>query len=388
MKKIWNSFKQKFDSLKDLAAISYSDILGAAIPAIFWLYLSSIMEVEQYGQLHYWISIASIGFMISLIGTSNVITVYTAKNIRIQPALYFISFLTGGIATVSLIIIFYKFDIGLLLLAFIINELATSYLLGKKLFVNYSKYIIIQKSFFVLLGVAFFYQFGIDGIIYGFVLSYSHFLFVIFKVFRESKIDLSLVKKHRSFIIDNYLMTATHGFRLHLDKLIIPPLLGFTILGNYTLALQIFAVLTIFENIMFKYTLTYDARGIANWKLKKFAILLSIGIALLGIFILPYIIPTFFPKYTETVDSIRIISIAVVTTTIAKIYVSKFLGLEKSRIILYGRILSVIGMVISLLILGPMFGIVGISIAFVISSAVYTSTLVYYNKKTEKSTNN
>ena len=201
---------------------------------------------------------------------------------------------------------------------------------------------------------------------------------------RESKVDISKLKNHRGFIVDNYIMSLANSFRQHLDKIIIAPLLGFSLLGNYSLALQIFGIMTVFESIMFKYTLTHDASGNRNFRLKKYTLLLSIGISIIGIIILPMIIPSIFPQYDKVVDSIRIISIAVVTTTLVKIFISKFLGMEKSRYVLYGRIISLITMISSILILGPIYDIVGVSIGFVLSSALYALTLYIFDRKISK----
>ncbi len=384
MRDFWGFFNQKFSSIKDLGAIGYADIIGLAITSLFWLYLSNLMDVDEYGKLHYFISIASIAYLISLIGSPYVITVYTAKKIKIQSTLFLISILIGAVAAACVFIFTNKLEISILIIAYIINELAINYLLGKKLFVNYSKYIVIQKTLLVTLGFGFFYFFGLDGIIYGFALSYFHLMIIIIKIYRESKVDITKLKDHRGFIVDNYIMSLANSFRQHLDKIIIAPLLGFSLLGNYSLALQIFGIMTVFESIMFKYTLTHDASGNRNFRLKKYALLLSIGISIIGIIILPIIIPTIFPQYDKVVDSIRIISIAVVSTTLVKIFISKFLGMEKSRYVLYGRIISLITMITGILILGPMYDIIGVSISFVLSSALYALTLYIFDRKISK----
>ena len=46
----------------------------------------------------------------------------------------------GIISSIALVIIFYRIDVGLLLIAYIINTLAMGELLGRKLYKNYLKY--------------------------------------------------------------------------------------------------------------------------------------------------------------------------------------------------------------------------------------------------------
>ena len=57
---------------------------GSGITAIFWFIIAALLIPSEYGQIQYFISIAGIAYTISLIGTQEVITVYTAKKIDLQ----------------------------------------------------------------------------------------------------------------------------------------------------------------------------------------------------------------------------------------------------------------------------------------------------------------
>ena len=59
-------------------------------------------------------------------------------------------------------------------------------------------------------------------------------------------------------------MNISNGFGGQIDKVILAPLLGFVLLGNYSLALQIFSILIMFSTIIFKFILPQDASGISN----------------------------------------------------------------------------------------------------------------------------
>ena len=74
----------------DLTSISIATIVSNAIGAIFWLYMASVLGAEKYGELGYLIAFALIASTISLLGASNTIIVYTAKNVKIQSAIYLI----------------------------------------------------------------------------------------------------------------------------------------------------------------------------------------------------------------------------------------------------------------------------------------------------------
>ena len=366
---------RKTDSIKSISQIGISDIIGSGITAFFWFYLATLLDVEAYGELHYFIAIAGFAYIISMVGTRDVVTVYVSKKIKITPILFLLSLSAGTVTAVVILGFFYRIDVAFLALAFIINDLAMGYILGKKLFNSYAKYIITQKTLTLALGLGFFYIFGVEGIIFALALSYIHFTIFIFRGFREEKINSPLLASRSRFIITNYSLNLFGGFRNHLDKIIIALILGLTLLGNYALALQIWAILILFSNIIFRYILTHDASGNPNKRLKLFTFFSSIAIAIFGITILPLIIPEFFPKYTGTVNAIQIMSICVIPATVGQIYTSKLLGAEKSRTLIFARTISASSFLIAMLLLGLTYGITGVAAAFVLSSTLQAAYL-------------
>ena len=366
---------KKTNSLKSLSAIGFSDIIGTGIAAFFWFYLATLLDVETYGELHYFIAIAGFAYIISMIGTRDVITVYVSKKINVTSVLFLLSLGGGAVAAIVIFGIFHRIDAAFLVLAFIINDLAIGYILGQKLFNSYAKYILTQKTLTLVLGLSFYYIFGVEGIIFALALSYIHFVVFIFRGSRESKIDFSLLPPRSRFIITNYSLNLFGSFRNHLDKIIIAPILGLTLLGNYALALQFWAVLIILTNIIFKYILTHDASGNKNKKLKLFTFFSSIIIAIFGITILPLIIPEFFPRYTGTVVAIQIMSISVIPATVGQIYTSKLLGLEKSKTLIISRTISASSFLVTILFLGLTYGIIGVAVAFVLSTTLQAAYL-------------
>ena len=67
-------------SLKDISLIGIGDITANGVSAIFWFYLATLILPSEYGQIHYFISIAAIASTFSLIGQQHTITVYISKN--------------------------------------------------------------------------------------------------------------------------------------------------------------------------------------------------------------------------------------------------------------------------------------------------------------------
>jgi len=320
MNNLWIRFLNLFGKHKGLASIGFGDIVGKGITAVFWFYLASLLETEEFGEINYFIGIAGVGYIIVLFATQHTITVFSAKNIKLESTLFLISIITGTIASIVIFGIFYKIDVSILLFGFIMNDMAIGYLLGKKFYNKYTKYLLTQKILTFALGISFFFLIGVEGILLGLALSYLHFVIIIWKVFHEIKIDFSGLKSKTEFVVNNYVYSIAGGFRGNLDRLIIAPLLGFSLLGNYAIALQFVAVLMIFSSIAFKYFLSQDASGIKNKNLKKWVIVSSIAISILGLVVLPHVISLLFPKYVEAIDAIQIMSLSVFPLTLAVIY--------------------------------------------------------------------
>jgi O-antigen/teichoic acid export membrane protein len=375
MSNYWNLIKEKLLKEKGVLSIGFSDIVGAGISAGFWFYVASVVTPENYGEIHYFLGIAGLVQIVSMIGNSHSLTVYSAKNENIQSTLFLLSIIPTIISCLIIGLLFNRIDTGILALGYVIFESVNAVTLGKKFYSKYAKLIIIQKILTVILGIGFLYGFGYEGIIFALGLTFVPHMIIFIKEFKNNKVQFNLLKSKKNFIINNYIVKLSGGLGGQIDKIILAPLLGFTLLGNYSLSLQIFSILVIFSSISFKYLLPQDSSGISNKNLKKILILISIGISILGITVLPKIIPIFFPKFIQAVDAISIMSIAIVPETITMLYMSKILGKEKSKIILISKLISLSILIIGFILIGPIMGIIGLSIIMVLASISQTSIL-------------
>ena len=204
------------------------------------------------------------------------------------------------------------------------------------------------------------------------VLSYIPYIWIIVKEFKNTRIDFSLLKPRKGFIINNYGINVTGAVGGQIDKLLIAPILGFELLGNYSLAMQFLVILLLFPTIIFKYLLPQDASGKNTENLKRNSVFVSIGLAVFGIVVLPLIIPVLFPKFIDTIIAIQIVSVVVIPATIQVFYESKLLALEKGKFPIISKSIGIIALVSGFLILGPMYGMIGLAVAFVISATLQT----------------
>jgi O-antigen/teichoic acid export membrane protein len=363
------------EKIFEISSIGITDFLSTGIAAIFWLYIASSIGPENYGELIFLISIASVISGIALFGSNNTILVLASKKIDIQSTIYLITIITNAIGAIIAFILFLDVGVSLIVIAYAIFPLVTHDLLARKLYPSYSKYIITQKILLVTCGIGLYYVIGESGILIGIGISHIHFVYHIVKTFKNSKINFGIIKEKGRFIFNNFLLSISGTFSGSFDKLIIAPLLGFSVLGNYSLGLQFFAILDLLPSICIKYLITQDVAKIPNKLLKKIIVLASVGIAILGSTVGPIVMSHLFPKFIEAEQVIQIICWAVIPSTIQATYhFPKFFANEKNGIVVVITLITIGIQITSILVLGSIYGTIGVAIAFLLSNICSTIT--------------
>ena len=370
--------------IKNIGFMGFANIFGAIISGLFWLYIASLMGVENYGQIGFLMGVAGIGKAIAIWGSDKALTVLTAKNINIQSTIYIISFVTTAITAIALYFMLDSIGLSVFLVGAIIFNLVIAETLGRKQYSLYSKYILLQKVLFIILGILFYYLIGPEGVLVGFGFSCLPFSYRIYQSLKNNKFNFKILKKKFGFITNNYINDLVDQFAVQIDKIIIGPIFGFMLLGNYYFAMQIFNMLSMVPEIVAKYTLPEDSSGVSTKKIKILTIIISVLLALTGIFVVPIVIAVYLPDYSKSLEIIPIISLAIIPTTITSMYTSKFFGNEQSKIVLISSIILIIILVPGIIILGETMGIMGLAVIFVISEIIKSIFLVIADIYLEK----
>lgn len=377
--------KNIFSKFRGLTTISIGTIVSNGISGIFWLYLARLVGTGDYGEISYFIAIAGLGTMISLLGGGNTITVYTAKKIQIQPPLYLIVIISSTISSIVLFFITSNIYVSINVIGFCLFSLVGFELLGAKRYKKWTILQISQKAIMVIASIILYYELGVNGVIFGIGISYFPMTVIhIVNVFRVKEIDFSLIRSKVKFMTNSYAMELSRSLGSSVDKIIIVPLLGFAMLGNYQLSLQILTILWILPSIIYQYILPLDSTGIPNKKLKIISILISVILALITIILAPVLIPILFPEFIEAIQLIQIVSISIIPNTINTIYISKFLGQEKSKIVLIGSIIFVSVQISTIIILGKIIGINGVAMSLLIAGITEMAYMIYCNNVEDK----
>ena len=213
----------------------------------------------------------------------------------------------------------------------------------------------------------------------GYGLSFMLFFKRMFISLKTKNYNFKFLKEKSGFIANNYSLDLASSIKGEIDKLMIVPMFGFGLLGNYYLGLQVVSVLSIIPGVVFTYMLPQDASGKSTSKLRILTILGSVILAVLGIFLAPVLIAILFPEYEESLVLVPILSISIIPATISSMYTSKFLGKEKSSFVLIGYIISIISLVLGILILVEIFQTVGLAIAYVLAISIQAIFLLIIN---------
>jgi len=368
---------------KDVGNISLSNIATSGLGSFFWFYLANLMSAESYGEIQFYISIAGFAYGLSMLGQSNTIVVYEAKKVEIRKALFTVSILGGIFTSIVLFIIYQRIDVGLLTIGMIIVELVTSYFLGKQQFLKYSFLMILQKILMIIFGIWFYNIMGIEGVIIGIGVSYMIFTPIIYSSLKNNQTNFHLIRQNFGFIMNNYIILVVGTIKGNLDKILIMPVVGFGVLGNYGIAFQIYHMLMIFSNVALKYSLPQNSSGNSIRKFNVLTIIISIFLSLVGIFIIPKVIPIYFPNFMGSIEVVPFLSLAVIPNSLSLIFSSKYLGSEKSRFVLIANLSSTLIYLICLAILVSDYQLIGIGISYLIMSIINAIILIlfYYNNK-------
>ena len=330
--------------------------------------------------MSYLIAIANIVSVVAFLGAGQTIIVYTAKGFNLQPAIYTLTLIAGIISAAIVFLLQGSIEVSLYVIGYIIFGLVTHEVLGAKMYTRYAKFMISQRILLVTLALLFYYYFGINGVVLGYAISFLPYSIFLYRGFKSAKIDFSLLKHKIGFMMNNYGRDLSKMLSRSLDKLIILPILGATVLGNYQLAFQVLVILTIIPTTVYQYVLPRQASGQQNKKITGLTIIASVILAIIVFLAAPILLPIIFPKYEESLNIIQIMSFAIIPISITLMYTSKFLAMEKSRHIIISAIIFLAVQIAGIMILGNMYGVIGLAVATLLAAITEASYMGIVNR--------
>jgi len=361
------------NSTKNFSYVLINRILTTGINGLFWLIMAYFLIPNSYGELTYYVALAGIFSLVSKFGFGHSVIVFQAeKNSNFSTRINFL--VTVTTAGAALVLVPINQFAALACIGFSFFSMNQSNLLGLKKYKNFMFNGLAKSILLLTIPFSLYFVLGLPGILLGmfigdFLCSYSFFRNLrlpkqIFKGFKEN---------HR-VLIHNFAVELAMNLPKVADKLLIVPLFGFLLTGIYQFNLQILFALEILPVALHSYLLPEETSGKSPRKIIYLVVLGSILITLASVFLAPMFVDQFFPKYTAGIFSLQILLVSLIPLTFSYIFSAKLQAM-KSTLVGFSLIIRLGSLLTLVALLGSLYGIVGLSLAVLISIILYAAFL-------------
>jgi O-antigen/teichoic acid export membrane protein len=368
-----------------LIYITAGNLLGAIIGAGFWLLLASLQNAEEYGKINYEISLGSLIASVALLGFNTTINLYsgrslTSLNVQANQTVL----ITTGISSIAVLLLLSNWLLALFILTMNFWVMSTHGLLGRKSYVHYSISTIGARASQFVMSIFLYYMFGVHGIIIGFIISFIVFSYPYFFTIRKFSLNFNIVKAKVKSSLHVYSFNLSNALLLYLDKLIIGPLFGYAILGQYQLAFQFLMFFGVIPISFYQYLIPEESSGRKNTRLRTVGLFISVALTIVMFMVSPWIMKTFFPSYIGSSVPTQILSLGTVPMMVVWIVNSKLITTGKTKLVLSGAIIYQVIQAVLIIFLGNYIGINGLALAVVLALSFQASYLCVSSKYFEK----
>lgn len=368
--------------------LTVGNIISAIASFLLAMAFARLLPKETYGEYRYILSIMAMVGIFALPGMGDALLQAVAKKFEgcLKKAIKekFKWAILGSLTCLTIAGYFFfksnfdlviSFTIAALFFPFMQStEIYVSYLGGRKLFGIQVKYTVLTQIIAaVAIIITLFFSKSLVVLILIYFLSHtllrSLFLLCSLKRFpANKKEDEKFISfgKHLSFL------RIVHTIAAQIDKMLL-----FHFLGAVQVAIYSFAALPVSEANVFLKNIRLlalpklavrDKKEIKKTLLKKVgrATLLIVPLVLLYIIIAPYIYKIFFPQYTESIFFSQLLFLTILAFPASIVALSFQAKMAKKELYQFS-IISPLVLIILLIILTPLYGILGVILAKLIS---------------------
>jgi len=381
MKDFFKIFKIFSGENKGFSFISVGHLVGNFVGGAFWLVLAFFAEVQEYGEISYFLAIGA--FFISMVilgGTHFLITFIAKQKKNVQKEISSIVLISSVSVSIIIFIFFNSIPLSLLIIGGSFYAISLSELIGLGRFKEYAILFISQKVLNLILSMVLFFIIGIDGIIYGFAISYIILSYRGVYSLKNFTFSFSLIRKKKRFMLGGWGLNLSESVGFSIDKFFIGPIFGFATLGTYHLGIQFLLLLSVIPTVMYSYLLREEARGINRKYIKIYGVALTLFISLIVMVLSPHFIPIVFPKFIESIPLIQIAVWGAPLMTLISIFNTEFLGNEKIKPVLVSAGIFVLILYPSIFFIGTILGPIGLVIGLIIALGCHALSLYVFKK--------
>lgn len=364
-------FKQK-----EFFYVSAANFVMVGIGALFWFVLARLFSVSSYGEVGQLLFAGQLAGTVATIGLDITIMSYFPKE-RDEHLLEQACLTTGilGVAAALSLVLFNMALLAPLTIAMVAFAMTMAIELGRRDYKRYFYVVAVSSSLKLVLVVLLSFLLGATGVILGYTLA---ILAVSYDYLRSLRPSLNFTK------VRDKLNFALHGFSFktmglilgQVDKVLVPALFGAFTAGLYLLAFQFYMAFSAIPLSLFSYLLPEEASGTKRREVEILGLLAAVGAMIFGIVASPIMIGILFPKFVEGTMGVQIASLAVIPTTIAYVKSAKYFGEERPRRVSIAYILALFVELIGIIILGNLFGLVGLVLVLALTWTFMTIILL------------
>lgn len=342
---------------------------------VFYILFAKMLSVELYGELIYLFSIATVAIIFSRfgLGQTNIVQLAKGNEKFTSQANVFHLIL---VASISIILFFMNPMLSILTIGVAFFMMDLNILQGGK---DYKKYLIISIScrvFQIILSLILYYIIDFYGIILGTVIATllhsPHFIKSLLKW--DFKFDE--IRKHFVSNLHNFGVECSQILPNWTDKLLLVPLVGFSITGIYQFGFQIFLVMGILPMILYTFLLPEESSKENTRKVILMGIIFSIILATVTFFVAPLAIKLVFPEFEQSIIIIKILSIGIIPLTVITILNAK-LQSKESKMVGIGALVRISSHLLLIPIFWNIWEYEGLAFSVIISLLTHMSYLIY-----------
>ncbi len=363
---------------KNFSYITFGRIISSAVPAVFFLIFATILVPEDYGVMGYFIALAGTVTVVSRFGLPQSVVVYLAKGEHLKAnQVNMLAIISTSVASIALVFI-NEFS-ALLCLGLSFFFLYQRNFLGKKEYKGFLKNSILRNVLAYVILFPLYFILDIPGIILGMAIGNIIAGIWVIKSISLKQRSFHILKNNFKVLINNFGIDASSNMVRSIDRLLIASVFGFSFTGVYVFIMQIMLALEILPRVLYLFLLSEESSGKTHGKINKLVILSSGLLTILVIFVSPLIIETLFPKYLEGIIGIQILSLSLIPTTISLIISAKMQAQESTKVG-YSALVRISSLLFMIVVLGSLYGLIGASVAVVVSTILNTLFLYFLYK--------
>lgn len=376
---------------KDLLAVTLSGVVGVAFLAVFWFAGAYLTSKDVFGEITLVISLGSMASAFAVFGFGMTIHAIAPRDDSQMVAPTFSAIALAASLIIGLVTGI-LLDSWLEYLVIVLGQTSfamTAYSkLAAKEYINFSIWNVSCGGLML--------TFGLTGIIYQLIPIHIAVIYALPPLllggtfFRHSyngikARDWHLLRTHfgSTIMLGGYALLRSSVS--YLDKIVIGLWLGLLVLGEYQFIFQVFLVLQFLPVAARNYLIPEAATNSVSRRTVMLILVLSVFLVVAAAVGVPPLVQMVLPQYSNTVSTILVVIISVPFSTLASIYVSRLLALDRMNWLLLSYAASLIVQYSVIVGFAALSGIFGLGVA-ILGGQLVLALIAHFGQRGSLST--